>query len=148
MDVLKIEGRGTGVSSADSSSSRWSNERGRVSEIPGRLAKVFMSKAFLKALTISHPRWNFVVQAVARSNGEFLVVAITDPEKSGLKARLQANFPAVIREVHGREFVTVQMTVRSEEEATDSVMDLLRRGCGVTEEDELGFIRTESGGEA
>ena len=75
--------------------------------------------------------------------GDFLVGAATDPERSGLKARLQANFPAVIQKLNEKEFVTVLMKLGSEEEATDSVMDLLRRGCGVTEQDELFFITTE-----
>ena len=101
------------------------------------------SKAFLKGLTVSHPRWNFVVQAVARPTGDFLVSAATDPERSGLKARLQANFPAVIQEVRGKEFVTVLIKLGSAGEASDTVVDILRRGCAVTEEDELLFITTE-----
>src|SRR5690242_4966749 len=58
MDVLKMDGGG------GSTAYSLRMERGKLREVPERVATLCRSKAFLKGLTVSHPRWNFVVQAV------------------------------------------------------------------------------------
>jgi hypothetical protein len=138
IDVLKMEPGGTGVGS----------EAGRLSVIVERLAKFFSSNAFLRRFIVSDPRRCVHAHVVARPNGKFVVSGSVNSEISGLKDRLQSCFPgkAAVHLVWGKETVSVEMTADSFEAAAGMLMDLLERGCGVTEEDELVFVRTEKRG--
>jgi len=145
MDVLKMETGQRGESA--SFSAVWPIERGRLSDVEGWLAKFSNSEAFVKGLFVSCPQRGFLTHLVARPSGEFLVSARADSARSGLKAKLQSSFPgqAMIEMVHGKEFIAIQMSADSFEAAAGMMMDVLGRGCGVTEEDRLTFVMTERG---